>query len=115
MASSTFHAAENPLTTLSKVRFNVGPTGALFLMMGLVAIMGLVSLTHLNSMSTKGYAYAKLEDDYQELVSDGELNDMMILQARSMQTIEQDTRVQAMVQPTHIYYMESVTGIAQAN
>lgn len=103
------------MQAFTALRFKVGPTGALLIMMGLVGLMGLVSLTHLNSMSTKGYAYTKLEDDYQELVSDGELNDMMILQARSMQTIEADAQVQAMVTPDRIYYMESVTGLAQAN
>lgn len=95
------------------MHLDVGPVTALLLMIGLIAVMGLISLTHLNSMSTKGYTYSKLEDDYQELVSDRELNDMMVLNARSMQTISQTSQVARMVMPQNVYYLETTTGFAQ--
>lgn len=115
LTHSSIHPLRAPShrSRASGVHLNLGPTSALLLMMLLIGLMGLISLTHLNSMSTKGYSINKLEDDYSELVSDGELNDMMILQARSMQTVEQSTQVQAMVKPDHVYYMESISGFAQ--
>lgn len=95
------------------LHLNLGPISALFLMIGLIGVMGLISLTHLNSMSTKGYSINKLEDDYQELVTDGELNDMMVLQARSMQTISQTSQVARMVMPENVSYVEMTMGFAQ--
>lgn len=95
------------------LHLNLGPVAALLLMIGLIGVMGLISLTHLNSMSTKGYTYSKLEDDYQELTSDSELNDMMVLQARSMQVISQTPQVARMVMPENVYYLETTTGFAQ--
>lgn len=94
---------------------NIGPFFAIVLMMGLIAMMGLMSLTHLNAMSTKGYEINKLESEHQGLVQDGEINDMLILQARSLKTIEEHQLVQNMVRPENIYYLESVIGFASAN
>jgi len=96
-------------------RLNVGPLTTVIIMMVLIGIMGLISLTHLNAMSTKGYVINKLEDEQQGLVEDGEINDMLILNARSMKTIEDHQLVQNMVKPSQIYYLESVTGLASAN
>lgn len=93
----------------------IGPFAAIILMMVLIAMMGLISLTHLNAMSTKGYEINKLESEHQDLVQDGEINDMLILQARSMKTIEGHQLVQNMARPDKIYYLESITGFAQAN
>jgi len=97
------------------VKLNIGPVATVILMMILIGLMGLLSLTHLNSMSTKGYVINKLEDQQQELVEDGEINDMLLLQARSIKTIESHEFVQNMVQPEYVYYLESITGIAQAS
>ena len=96
------------------VKWNIGPVTAVILMMILIALMGLLSLTHLNAMSTKGYVINKLEDEQQQLVEDGEINDMLILNARSMRTIESSLLVQNMRQPEYVYYVDSVTGFAQA-
>lgn len=97
------------------VHLNIGPLTTVIVMMVLIGLMGLVSLTHLNAMSTKGYVINKLEDEQQGLVEDGEINDMLILNARSMKTIEQHQLVQNMAKPEHVYYLESITGIATTN
>lgn len=94
---------------------NVGPVTAMITMMVLIGLMGLLSLTYLNAQSTKGYMINKLEDDHQELVSDREINDMLILQARSMQNIESHPQVMAMVRPAGVTFFEPVSGIATAN
>jgi len=112
------HPQGNDMTTnFSKrgVNLSIGPLMAVILMMVLIGIMGLVSLTHLNAMSTKGYEINKLESEHQGLVQDGEINDMLILQARSMKTIEGHQLVQNMVRPDNVYYLESISGFASVN
>ena len=94
---------------------NMGPVTALIVMMVFIGLMGLFSLTFLNAQSTKGYMINKLEDDQQELVSDREINDMLILQARSMKNIASHPQVQDMVRPNQITYFAPVVGIASAN
>ncbi len=97
------------------VHFKIGPVMAVILMLALIAVMGLISLTHLNAMSTKGYEINKLESEHQDLVQDGEINDMLILQARSLKTIEGHELVQNMVKPNEVYYLESISGLASVN
>lgn len=104
-----------PRATRSAVHFNLGPVSALILVMAFIALLGLLSLTHLNAQSTKGYQIDQLEDQHQDLVSDREINDMLILQARSMQSVKEHPRVQAMVKPTAIYYLDSLIGLAQTD
>jgi hypothetical protein len=50
--------------------------------------MGVISLASLNDKATKGYLLNKLESERQELVTDGEVTDMMTLYARSIINIE---------------------------
>jgi len=94
------------------LKIQMGPVTAVILMIILISFMGLISLTHLNSMSTKGYVYSKLEDDYNRLVEDGEINEMLILQARSIQNIQSTRYVAGMVKPDRIVYVEGFTGVA---
>ncbi len=108
------HQNFNPNFT-SRQRLNLGPVSALVLMMALIGLLGLLSLTHLNAQSTKGYQINQLEDQNEDLVSDREINDMLILQARSMKSVEEHPQVQAMVKPTTVYYLDSLTGLAQAD
>lgn len=53
-------------------------------------IMGIVSLTSLNEKAMKGYMLNKLESERQELVTDGEVTDMLTLRARSMSVVEEN-------------------------
>lgn len=94
---------------------DIGPVPALILVMVVVGLMGLLSLTYLNAQSTKGYMINKLDDDYQALVSDREVNEMLILQARSIQNIESHPQVRGMVRPNQITYLEPITGFASLN
>lgn len=99
----------------ARVTLNVGPVAALLIMMGVIALLGLVSLTHLNAQSTKGYLINQLEDENQTLVEDREVNDMLILQARSIHTIQSTPRVQAMVKPSQITFLDSLTAFAKTD
>lgn len=102
-------------STATALKIQMGPVTAVVLMIILIAFMGVISLTHLNSMSTKGYVYSKLEDDYNRLVEDGEINEMLILQARSIQNIQNSDYVAGMVKPTSIAYVEGLTGVANVD
>ncbi|MEK9159485.1 MAG: hypothetical protein AAB383_02020 [Patescibacteria group bacterium] len=73
--------------------------------------MGIVSLTSLNDKAMKGYLLNKLENERQELVSDGEITEMLTLKARAMETVHlQSTH---MVKPENITYVMPVSVVAQ--
>ncbi len=76
-----------------------------------LALMGIVSLASLNDKAMKGYQLSQLENERQELVSDGEITEMLTLKARSMDAIEQQVR--GMVKPEHITYVMPVSVVAQ--
>ena len=76
-----------------------------------IALMGIVSLASLNDKAMKGYLLSQLENERQELVSDGEVTEMLMLKARAMATIEE--KVTGMVKPEHISYVMPVTVVAQ--
>jgi len=67
------------------------------LMLLSTVIMGIISLTSLNDKATKGYMLNKLETERQELVTDGEVTDMLTLRARSMSEMQE--KVSGMVKP----------------
>ena len=76
-----------------------------------LVIMGVVSLASLNEKAMKGYLLSKLENEGQELVSDGEITEMLTLRARSMDAIE--SQVTHMVAPETVTYVMPVSVVAQ--
>ncbi len=72
-------------------------------------IMGIISLASLNDKAMKGYMLNKLETERQELVTDGEVTDMLTLRARSMSAVEES--VNGMVKPNRedIVYVMPMT------
>ena len=78
-----------------------------------LVVMGVVSLTSLNDKAIKGYSLTKLENEAQELVSDGEITEMLNLRARSMDAIE--SQVTYMMKPdrSNITYVVPVNVVAQ--
>jgi len=83
------------------------------LMLIATVVMGLISLASLNDKAMKGHQLTKLESERQELVTDGEVTDMLTLRARSMDVIE--SRVTGMMKPDRedIIYVLPVTVVAQ--
>ena len=77
-------------------------------------VMGVSSLASLNEQATKGYMLTKLENESQELISDGEITEMLNLKARSMDAIE--NKVSYMVKPDrqNIVYVVPVSAVAQS-
>lgn len=96
-----------------RIRFQLNPFRLLLLIFSGIALLSLFSLTRLNSMSTQGYVIQELEHRNQNLVEDAEVNSMLILQARSLDTIRQSEVVSTMVIPQKIYYLEGLSGLAQ--
>ncbi|MFA4814644.1 MAG: hypothetical protein WC653_00905 [Candidatus Gracilibacteria bacterium] len=74
-------------------------------------IMGVISLTLLNDKAMKGYLLTKLENEGQELISDGEITEMLMLRARSMDAIE--AQVAYMVRPEVVTYVMPISVVAQ--
>lgn len=90
-------------------RLSTASIGALMLVA--VTLMGLVSLTALNDKAMKGYMLNKLENERQELISDGEITEMLTLRARAMATIE--SQVTHMRAPETVSYVMPVEIVAQ--
>ncbi len=76
-----------------------------------VILMGVVSLASLNDKAMKGYVLSQLENERQELVSDGEITEMLMLRARSMSAIEE--QVSYMVKPETVTYVVPVSTVAE--
>ena len=103
-------------TTLrSSVQF--GLVSLMMTIFFLITLMGLISLTSLNSQATKGYEINRLEAERQDLVSDSEANDKLILDAMSLDTISQSQIVKNMVKPANdeIAYVQPLTTIASTS
>jgi len=115
--SPTFHSdfSSSRLGKGTNVKLKLGPVTVLVLIMALVAGMGVLSLTQLNSMSTQGYLIKELEDKNKGLVEDSEINSMLILQARSLESIAKSDIVLSMQEPSNVYYLGNLTGLASAD
>lgn len=87
-------------------RFSAFSLGAI--MLAVVVLIGVLSLAMLNDKASKGYLLTELEEARQELVTDGEITDMLTLRARSMTVIEEESY--GMVKPERgdIYYVTPV-------
>lgn len=82
--------------------------------MGLVTLIGITSLSSMNNKLTKGYDIDRLESLRLELVTEGEVNDMLILQARSIENIRDRAVSRGMHMPgsSSISYLNLDTEIA---
>lgn len=99
-------------TVSTNIRFGV--VSLLFLVVGLFTVMSLLYLMHFNSASTKGYELNRLENERQQLVSENEIQNMRLSEARALVTIEKHPIVQRMVKvnPEKITYMKNDNAVA---
>lgn len=67
--------------------------------MGAFLLMMVVNLTLMNTQASKGYVLRELEQERQALMTDGEVTEMMILQASSMHYLQEAPAVQGMRRP----------------
>lgn len=75
--------------------------------------MGIINLTSLNEKALQGYKLNKLENERQELVTDGEITDMLSLRSRSMDQVKERTRGMVAPERTDITYVMPVYTVAQ--
>ncbi len=95
---------------------NIGMVSLVMIMLFMITVMGLVSLTSLNSQATMGYEVNRLEAERQDLLEDSEINDMLILEARSLDTITESDVVANMVRvkSSEIAYVDPVVTVASS-
>jgi hypothetical protein len=91
-------------------RFSAFSIGALMLLA--IVVMGIISLTVLNDKATKGYLLNKLEGERQELVTDGEITDRLIMRARSMHEVEERSLGMMLVDRTDVTYVLPIGAVA---
>ncbi len=102
-------------TTL-RMNVNIGLVSLVMVMFVMITVMGVVSLASLNSQATSGYEIQRLEAERQSFIADGELNDMLILNARSLDTIMDSPVVENMVRikSSEIAYVEPLVTVASS-
>jgi len=116
MLTNQGYAVRGVRKTTLRTSVNFGLVSLMMVMFFLITIMGLISLTSLNSQATKGYEINRLEAEREDLVSDSEVNDKLILDAMSLETISESTVVKSMVRPINdeIAYVAPLTTIASS-
>lgn len=90
-------------------QFSLIASGSLILLS--IVVMGLISLLTLNDKATKGYRLNQLEAERQSLVVDSEETDMLIMRARSLTTIEENTS--GMLPANEVVYVSPVAIVAE--
>ncbi|MDA1060309.1 MAG: hypothetical protein O3B47_00770 [bacterium] len=89
--------------------------GPYFLILSLITFVILITVTTLifsTRQVTKGYVLSKLENHHQDLVKKSEQSEMLISKARSLNFIQQSSKVQAMVEPPEIVFLNGDSAIA---
>lgn len=94
-------------------QFRVGPYFLLVSLIAFVGMMTVITLAFSAQQVTKGYMMASLESDHKVLQRDTEIKDMQISQVRSLNYIENSPRVQRMVRPHQLVFVNGETAIAK--
>jgi hypothetical protein len=85
------------------------------IMMFSIILMSIITLAVLNTKATKGYQLNSLETQRQELVTDNEITDTLILRAQSMNSIEEKTSYMVKASSEDIYYVVAGSAVALSN
>ena len=93
---------------------NRGPNSAILVVLLILclAAVTIMTLMFAPQQVTKGYALNSLEYEYQELSREREEKDMQVSLARSLKLVEASPKVQRMVKPTQIGFVDGDTAIA---
>ncbi|MBU1992342.1 MAG: hypothetical protein ABH856_02250 [Patescibacteria group bacterium] len=98
--------------TIATAAFYIGPTFLIFTMILMVCLISVVTLMFSTREITKGYALKKLEAEHEQLLRDHEAKTMHVAEVRSLMSIKNSPKVQAMVRPKQIVYYRGDTAIA---
>ena len=115
MSSALFieskHSENVRKRTLSQ-KIEFGMTSLTFFTIILVAIISLVYLAHANRNATKGYALKSMELRRSRLLTENEVWDMQIAQVKSLQALQSDPKIRAMVKADQPLFVRGDTAIA---
>lgn len=93
-------------------KIELGPVFLLTSLVLFVALVTVITLVFSTRQVTKGYALNELEATHQKLVKANEVNDMKISTVRSLNYLEQSSKIKRMVRPRDIVFINSDTAIA---
>lgn len=97
--------------TLSQ-RIEFGITSLTFFTIVLIAIVSLVYLTHANQNATKGYVLKELQQSQANLMITNEVLAMEEARLGSLQRLEEDEKIQAMVSPEQAMFVRGDSLVA---
>lgn len=78
----------------------------------LILVLALLILIHENASATKGYSLRKLENTRSLLLLEQEVLNMQIAQAQSLETLETDPQILAMVMSKKASYAKPEKAVA---
>ena len=94
-------------------RFEVGPYFLILSLIVFVVLITVITLMFSTRQVTKGYVLHRLEEQHQELVKESERYEMQISMARSLNSIQESSKVRSMVRPANVVFIQGDTAIAQ--
>jgi len=78
----------------------------------LIFVLALLILIHQNKNATKGYQLRQLERERSQLLLEEEVLRMHVAGAQSLEMIQEDKRVQAMISPKNTLYTKEQKAVA---
>lgn len=83
--------------------------GSLIIFVALITVITLIFSTR---QVTKGYVLNKLESYHQDLIRESEEKEMQISKVRSLKYIQESSKVDTMVRPAQIVFVDGDTAVA---
>ena len=93
--------------------FEVGPYFLVVSLVVFVALITVITLTYSARQVTKGYVLNSLEASHQQIIKESAKQDMQISQVRSLNFIQESSKVRSMVKPGQIVFVSGETAIAK--
>lgn len=95
-----------------KLKFEIGPASLVFGLVAVSVTMSLLYLAHYNSVATKGYDLRRLEADRQQLMTQYDIKNMKLAEAKSLAVIAASEKVENMRRPGEVTFVQGSTAIA---
>lgn len=95
-----------------KMKFEIGPTSMIIGLATVALTMSLLYLAHYNSVATKGYDLRRLEAARQQLMTQYDIKNMKLAEAKSLSVIAASDKVDGMRRPGEVTFVQGTTAIA---
>ncbi len=86
--------------------FDPGPYFLIGSLIAFVVLTTVITLMFSTSQVTKGYVLNRLEAKHQDLVKENEVHELQISKVRSLNYIKESSKVEYMVRPNQIVYVD---------